>query len=435
MTDPKTKEIPHMNQTVIRLGLGALVALVAMLAIAVPAQASDVSLDGASIDIEGDDDSDQITVSSDGTNLTVVDTGAGGVTESDTNCSAVNATTVTCLINVPGEDPVDRFEVNLYAGVDSFTNTNFVTRDGHVHSEDSVIESPATGAKTINGGPGSQFLAGGLNDDVINGGDGDDFLDDGGIGDGSPAPTGGNDVLDGGAGADTADYFRSGTTPISLTLDDAANDGYAGETDNLLNMETLFGGAGNDTLVGNASANGLNGGPGSDVIAGQGGDDTLNGDDGGQALARGLIPSGPANDTLNGGAGRDGLDCGADVDVGIRDPKDQVDVNCERIGADITGDSAAVTGKKGKAKIGVACPESEGVDCVGKVKLTSNGKKIGKGKFKVGPGKTKQAKVKLTKKGSKALRNARGSLLVTATALTDEPGGVSESAAQVLIYR
>jgi hypothetical protein len=357
------------------------------------------------------------------------------VTESDTNCSAVNATTVTCLINVPGEDPVDRFEVNLYAGVDSFTNTNFVTSDGHVHSEDSLLNGPATGAKTINGGPGSQFLGGGLNDDAINGGDGDDSLDDGGFGDGSPVPTGGNDVLDGGPGNDTVDYFRNGTTGVSLTLDGAANDGYAGETDNLLNIEEAFGGGGNDTLVGNASANVLNGGPGSDTIAGQGGDDSLNGDDGGQVLARGIIFSGPTNDTLNGGAGRDGLDCGLGEDVGIRDAKDQVDVNCERIGADIAGDSAAVTGKKGKAKIAVSCPETEGVDCVGKVVLTSNGKKVGKGKFKVGPAKTKQAKTKLTKKGSKALKNAGGSLLVTATALTDEPGGVSESASQILIFR
>jgi Ca2+-binding RTX toxin-like protein len=421
-----------MKRTATRTGL---VALVATFAIAAPAEASDVFTDGDTLEIEGDANSDLITVSSDGTNLTVVDTGAGGVTESDASCATVNATTVTCLINAPGEPPVDRFEVQLSNGADSFTNTNFVTDDGHVHSDDPV-SGPATGAKTIVGGPGSQSLDGGLDNDSISGGDGDDFLDDGGLGGDSPAPTGGNDVLDGGAGSDSTSYSRGGATPVSLTLDGAANDGYAGETDNLLAIENVNGGTGNDTLVGDDGSNELDGGGGSDAIAGQGGNDVLRGDGFGLSVVRGMISSGPTNDTLIGGEGRDELNCGPDVDVGIRDPRDQVDVNCERIGADVTSESAGATGKKGnQLKLSVACPESEGAKCVGKLKLTSNDKKIGKGKYKVGAGKSKQAKVKLSKKGVKTLKKAGGSLLVEASAFTDEPGGVSESAARVLIFR
>jgi hypothetical protein len=223
---------------------------------------------------------------------------------------------------------------------------------------------------------------------------------------------------------------------VSLTLDGAANDGFAGETDNLIAIENLSGGVGNDTLVGDGSSNELDGSGGSDVVAGQGGNDVLRGDGLSGVPIRGGAPTGPTNDTVIGGEGRDELDCGSDVDVGIRDPRDEVSVNCERIGADVTSESAPVTGKKNnQLKLTVACPESEGAKCVGKLKLTSNDKKIGKGKFTVGAGKSKQAKVKLSKKGVKTLKKAGGSLLVEASAFTDEPGGVSESAARVLIFR
>jgi Ca2+-binding RTX toxin-like protein len=250
------------------------------------------------------------------------------------------------------------------------------------------------------------------------------------------SPTGGNDVLDGGPGDDSADYVRLGADPLSLTLDDAANDGAAGETDNLLALENLFSGSGNDTIVGNASANEIEAGFGNDLVAGQGGNDILSGDRGQLAVTRGILQTGPTDDTLIGGTGRDALRCNAGTDVAVRDPRDQVDVTCERIGADVTGNSAPVTGKKGnKVKIGLSCPDTEGAACEGAVEIHSNGKRIGKGKFKVAAGQSKNAKAKLTKKGRKRLNKAGGSLLVSVSALTTEPGGVSESAGQVLIFR
>ena len=90
---------------------------------------------------------------------------------------------------------------------------------------------------------------------------------------------------------------------------------------------------------------------------------------------------------------------------------------------------------KGKAKVGIECPESEGTACQGRIKLTAGGKKTGKGKFNVPAGESKNAKVKLTKKGTKTLDNAGGSLLVSVLVTTTEPGGVSETDGRILLYR
>jgi len=414
-----------------RLGMAGLASVFA-LAFAAAAHASTVGLDsGVSLDIQGDPNADQITVSTDGTTLTVVDTGTGGATSGGAPCAQVNATTVTCPVH-PGNRTVDRFEVDLDNGVDSFTNTNFVTDNGHVHA------GGTTGSKTVVGGPGGQEIDGGTADDNLSGGDGDDFLFDGGEGPGSLVPTGGNDLLDGGPGEDATSYRRSAGAPLSLTLDNIANDGQAGETDNLIAIEDIEGSDDNDTIVGDDGSNNLTGGDGDDVISGLGGNDELFGDFGGSPvlLARGLAVSTEVNDSLIGGVGRDGLDCGLGPDIGIRDPDDTVRANCERIGADVAGDSVGLGGKKkNKFKLAVACSEAEGTACAGKVKLFSNGKKIGKGKFNVEAGSTKSAKGKLTKKGAKAVKRAGGSLLVEAAAFTDEPGGISESSAQVLVYR
>lgn len=427
--------MPDVNHPT-RLVLGGL-ALVAALVFVPAASASTVELNQNDLSIDGDADSDLITVSTDGTTLTVVDTGTGGATSGGAPCVQAGATTVTCPVNPPAGPTVNRFEVELDNGVDSFTNQNFVTDNGHVHS--SGPSGASTGAKTINGGPGSQSIDGGADSDNLNGGDGDDFLFDGGDGLGSPSPTGGNDLIDGGPGQDTAGYFRDGTTPLSLSLDAIANDGQAGETDNLVSIEDLSGGEGDDTITGNEFANTLVGAQGHDTVIGLGGADQLFGDFafGGATALRGIVGAGGADDTVIGGAGRDGLDCGGGVaDVGIRDRSDQVASNCERIGADVTGDSSGLSGKKkNKFKVGLTCPESEGATCAGKLSVTSNGKQIAKGKFSVAAGQTKNAKAKLSKKGAKAVKKAGGSLLVSAAALTDEPGGVSESAASVLIFK
>lgn len=101
----------------------------------------------------------------------------------------------------------------------------------------------------------------------------------------------GNNYLDGGAGNDTASYATATTAvKVSLALSGAQATGGSG-SDTLINFENLTGGAGNDTLTGNAQDNILFGGAGNDTLSGGAGNDTLDG--------------GAGADTMNGGAGND----------------------------------------------------------------------------------------------------------------------------------
>ena len=119
----------------------------------------------------------------------------------------------------------------------------------------------------------------------------------------------GNDVLEGGkgadmlfgdAGSDTASYASSAARVVANlttgtgTAGDAAGDVYNG-------IENLTGSAFDDQLTGDAVANILRGGSGNDVLRGLAGDDTLSGGNG--------------DDLLLGGAGADMIDGGLGVDT------------------------------------------------------------------------------------------------------------------------
>ncbi len=118
---------------------------------------------------------------------------------------------------------------------------------------------------TLTGEEGNNLLSGGGGNDILNGGMGDDVLS-GGLG---------NDTLAGGDGSDTADYSgATGAVTVNLGLSRAQDTGSEG-FDKLSGIENVIGGAGNDTLTGNASDNMLKGGDGDDKLNGQGGADFL----------------------------------------------------------------------------------------------------------------------------------------------------------------
>ncbi len=123
------------------------------------------------------------------------------------------------------------------------------------------------GNDTINGGGGNDALSGGAGLDSLNGGGGDDTLI-GGIE---------NDTLNGGAGLDIADWSGA-TIAFNYTLT-AAGDGsfsVAGiGTDTLISIDGIIGGAGNDTITGNALDNIIGGSVGNDTLDGAGGIDVL----------------------------------------------------------------------------------------------------------------------------------------------------------------
>ena len=85
-------------------------------------------------------------------------------------------------------------------------------------------------------------------------------------------------AFSGGSGSDEVRYIGRGNVPISITLDETANDGEVGEGDNIGgDVEILTGSSGNDVLVANEFDNVLNGGIGNDQLTGGGGVDEENG--------------------------------------------------------------------------------------------------------------------------------------------------------------
>jgi hypothetical protein len=113
----------------------------------------------------------------------------------------------------------------------------------------------------------------------------------------------GRDTFSGGGGVDTAD-FSDIFASERLSADGAADDGKAGEGDNLGgDVEDIRAGPFRDTLVGNAGDNDLDGG---------GGDDSIHGGSG-----RDAIRGGAGTDMLDGGAGPDSFRGGAGTDSAL----------------------------------------------------------------------------------------------------------------------
>ena len=124
--------------------------------------------------------------------------------------------------------------------------------------------------ENLTGGAGNDTLTGDANNNTLTGGAGDDTL----------VATAGQDVLDGGANTavgDTADFSNFGGG-VNISLLVAAPQSLGGtDTVQLLNIENLTGGAGNDTLTGNSGNNTLKGGAGDDTLIATTGKDVLNG--------------------------------------------------------------------------------------------------------------------------------------------------------------
>ena len=160
------------------------------------------------------------------------------------------------------------------------------------------------------GQDGGDKLTGGTDDDLLDGGAGVDDIRQFNVSDGG-------DTIVGGAGVDKLSYSsRQATDPLSVTLDGVANDGSAGEGDNVgTDVENVLLGAGNDffdataltiknLVQGGAGADELHGGGSGDQLRGDGGNDLLFGD-GGNDVLNAIEPETGTNDTLSGGAGSD----------------------------------------------------------------------------------------------------------------------------------
>lgn len=169
------------------------------------------------------------------------------------------------------------------------------------------------GNDAIDGGEGDDTLSGDEGDDLLKGGAGDDALF-GGVGNDVLSGGAGDDLLDGGAGIDTAD-FSGDAAGVVVDLASGMASGDATGEDELVSIETVIGGSGNDILIGDAADNHLLGGFGDDVLKGGAGNDLLDGGAGHDVLQGGagddIILAGLGDDVIDGGEGFDTLDLSA----------------------------------------------------------------------------------------------------------------------------
>ena len=172
------------------------------------------------------------------------------------------------------------------------------------------VKTGTAGQDEYHGGGGNDNLATGVEDDIVSGdaGDdtvsvaaGDDLITFNGAGEGSDAVTGGTGVDAIQANADNTNIgLRSISTVETITANGHAAVKILGSTGNdvlnftavtLINIVSIDGGGGNDSITGSA---------GPDVIIGRAGTDTLNG-----GIGNDILEGGANNDTMNGGANDD----------------------------------------------------------------------------------------------------------------------------------
>ena len=160
-----------------------------------------------------------------------------------------------------------------------------------------LVES--TGSRfpdTLTGSGAANVIDGRTGPDVVRGLGGNDTFPEGEF------VTGADDIS-GGTGRDSVLYGQR-RADISVDLDNVADDGAAGEGDNVRSdVEVVSSGSGDDVLIGNDAANELSSTAGSDRFEGRGGADALSALDGTDA----------GDDTLLGNGGNDTIRVADDV--------------------------------------------------------------------------------------------------------------------------
>jgi len=204
------------------------------------------------------------------------------------------------------------------------------------------------GADMIVGGAGNDTIVGGPGADTLLGGTGEDFFNEKDAADSAfvavvlPSAIGSveHDVINGGADFDTADYGRTTTTAMNVTLcvattttdmghcldanDVAIDNDDTADQDDITNVEHFIAGAGTDSIVGSTGNDFIEGGAGADTLEGGLGTDTLFGDGGSDSLN-----GGAGDDTLDGALGTNTLVGGGGDDICTVGQGGVVDPTCE----------------------------------------------------------------------------------------------------------
>jgi Ca2+-binding RTX toxin-like protein len=264
-----------------RLAIVTAVTAVGLLAAASPALASEVFVSegnfGAQVDYVAEvGEVNMVTITGGARGIVIDDPGA--TITPGAGCTTIMPTRVRC--ESPSFGQIDEVWATLGDGNDFL-------------SMQATLPSLPIGFSMIGGGPGDDFLVGGPGTDNLFGNDGADRLFGGGSRDNLEGQAGsdsleggtGNDILNGGDGVNDAVDYTFRTASLKVTIDGIADDGEAGEGDNVQsNVENVLGGTGNDWLVGSAGANllfgfhgddRLDGGLGADELYGGPGDDEV----------------------------------------------------------------------------------------------------------------------------------------------------------------
>jgi hypothetical protein len=264
-----------------------------------------------------------------------------------------------------------------------------------------------SGNDTILGGVGADNLTGGDGNDTIRGQGGEDLMT------GGP----GADILDGGGQNDTVRYDV--TSNVTVTLDAVANDGRSGEGDNVIDVESVVTGAGNDRVTGSSASETIDSGAGNDILIPAAGTDTAR--------------AGAGADLIDARDGaRDVVTCGPGVDEVIADLSDNVlvlvplgqpkDNACERVERFAVDDGppgrirvrAVAIRADGRLRVPVFCPRRARVSCSGTLRLADNrrlSRTLAQARYTVPRGATIRVPLRLARVQADRAR-ARGSITV-----------------------
>ncbi|MFL5843509.1 MAG: calcium-binding protein [Solirubrobacteraceae bacterium] len=255
-------------------------------------------------------------------------------------CTTVSATKVSCAA------VIGNIAVALGSGNDTLTGASLYFTTLTAAGEDGNDKIYGNSADdSLYGGEGSDQLYGLAGDDTLGDafppgqagfktsqGGGDFFY--GGANDDTLLPSVGGDYYSGEAGFDTVDYSARSTPQMVTVGDGQANDGDAGEGDNVNDAERLLGGSAADKITGGGEASRLVGNAGNDTLVGGSAADVLIG---GAETGE----SGSGNDTLDGGRGADDMRGG--------DGTDSVTYATRSGGVTISPDDVADDGEPGEA--------------------------------------------------------------------------------------
>ncbi|WP_416883539.1 Hint domain-containing protein [Marivita sp.] len=209
------------------------------------------------------------------------------------------------------------------------TSTGTVTTDLKIDNVTvTTLPTETIGANdTIEGGDGNDTIFAGGGNDTINGGEGGDTIDAGAgddliIIDGSLAPIGQIDDVDGGDGVDTLILDPTDNRNLTVNMSTGQVFDGVGGAEVFSNVENITTADGNDTVTDDAGDNLIITNGGNDVLQAGTGSDTLFGGDGNDLLIRGGTDANDVLNVLDGGAGddticlQDGINVNDQIDGG-----------------------------------------------------------------------------------------------------------------------